>query len=103
MLRPSIGKRWVLWEIISAPPVDVVPKGARAIIAGRFIDRRGKPVNGELDGRMIGLTLPELRAIPQRLCVAGGVAKSKLLALDGGYATIFVTDELTAQALLAGA
>ncbi len=86
-------------------PVDVVPKGARAIIAGRFIDRRGKPVNGELDGRMIGLTLPELRAIPQRLCVAGGVAKVEALrsALDGGYATIFVTDELTAQALLAGA
>lgn len=84
-------------------PSDIVPASAVAIIAGRFIDRRGEPVDGSLDERMIGLTPAEIRAIPQRLCVAGGPSKIDALraALDGGYATIFVTDELTARALVA--
>ena len=83
-------------------PSDVVPKSAVAIIAGRFIDSTGKPVDGKLDARMIGLTPAEIRAIPERLCVAGGASKTAALraALGGGYATIFVTDEPTARAVL---
>ncbi len=83
-------------------PEDVVPKTAVAIIAGHFIDRQGRAVDGTLDARMIGLTPPEIRAIPQRLCVAGGASKTEALraALGGGYATLFVTDEPTARAVL---
>jgi DNA-binding transcriptional regulator LsrR (DeoR family) len=83
-------------------PSDVVPESAVAIIAGRFIDRRGRPVDGSLDARMIGLTPEEVRAIPTRLCVAGGPSKVEALraALAGGYATLFVTDEPTARAVL---
>ncbi len=81
---------------------EVVPASAVALVAGRFIDCRGKALDGKLDDRMIGLTLAEIRAIPQRLCVAGGPAKIEALhaALSGGYATIFVTDEPTARAVL---
>lgn len=77
--------------------------GAVGVLAGRCIGRDGAPVHGELDGRMIGLTLDELRQIPERICVAGGTAKIEAIEamLRGGYATILVTDEDAAGGLLA--
>ncbi len=86
----------------SRAQANVVPATAAAIINGRFIDPLGRAVDGRLDDRMIGLSPDELRAIPQRLCVAGGPGKTEALraALSGGYATILVTDERTARAVL---
>ena len=51
---------------------------------------------------MIGMTLDEIDRIPMRICVSGGVAKAPAIraALQGGHATILVTDELAAQALV---
>jgi len=53
---------------------------------------------------MIGLTLPEIDRIPMRICLAGGAAKASAIraTLDGGHATILITDELAARALVAG-
>lgn len=78
-----------------------VGNGAVAAIIGRLIDAEGRPVAGELDHRMIGITLDELGRIPSRLCVAGGSAKLAAIhaALVGGYATHLVTDVETAAAL----
>ena len=58
---------------------------------------------GDLDSRMIGITLDELKALPNRLCVAGGPEKIQALraALRGGYITHLVTDADAAEALLA--
>ena len=52
--------------------------------------------------RMIGITLEELRALPNRLCVAGGPEKVEALsaALRGGYITHLVTDAAAAASLL---
>lgn len=77
-------------------------KGAVGVIAGRYIDSAGQPVLGPLDDRMIGLTLAEIDKIPMRICVAGGAAKAPALraALEGNHATILVTDELAARALI---
>ena len=60
------------------------------------------PVPGELDARMIGITLGELKAVPVRICVAGGPLKREAIraALRGGYATHFVTDVETADKLV---
>jgi DNA-binding transcriptional regulator LsrR (DeoR family) len=79
-----------------------VRRGAVGVVAGRFIDRDGEPVDGALDARLIGLELPELKRIPDRLCVAGGPQKIIILraALLGGYVTTLVTDERTARALM---
>lgn len=76
--------------------------GAAAVVIGRFIGAGGHPVPGELDCRMVGLTLDELRAVPVRICVAGGNAKRDAIraALAGGYATHFVTDVETASKLV---
>ncbi len=78
-------------------------RGAVGVIIGRFIDAEGCSVCGDLDDRMIGITLEELRAMPNRLCVAGGPGKIKALraALIGGYVQRLVTDAATAEALLA--
>jgi len=72
------------------------------VIAGRYFNAAGLPVHGPLDERMIGLTLDEIDRIPVRICVSGGVAKARAIhaALQGRHATILVTDELAAQALV---
>ncbi len=79
-----------------------VEAGATGAIVGRFIDARGQPVPGELDRRMVGLTLDELRAVPVRIAVAGGVGKLDAIraTLVGGHVTHLVTDADTAGTLL---
>ncbi|MCB8746382.1 sugar-binding transcriptional regulator [Rhodoferax sp. U2-2l] len=88
-------------------PADLQPyvtQGAVGVIAGRYIDSAGQPVLGPLDERMIGLTLPEIDRIPMRICLAGGASKATAIraALDGQHATILITDELAARALVEG-
>jgi dihydroxyacetone kinase-like protein len=77
-------------------------KGAVAVIAGRFLDCAGQPIHDHLDDRMIGLTVEEMDKIPIRICVAGGDSKVAAIraALEGHHATILVTDELAAKALM---
>jgi DNA-binding transcriptional regulator LsrR (DeoR family) len=91
--------------LVSAAEVKpYIKKAAVGVVAGRFIDRDGAPVGGFLDERFIGIALPALKAIPERLCVAGGPQKTTILraALVGGYVTTLVTDERTARTLMAG-
>jgi DNA-binding transcriptional regulator LsrR (DeoR family) len=77
-------------------------RNAIGVVSGRFIDREGKPVLGALDNQMIGLTLYEIAEVPERICVAGGSDKIDAVyaALSGKYATVLVTDEATARALV---
>ena len=77
-------------------------RGAVGVMAGRFIDRDGRPVLGALDEQMIGMSLAEIAKLPERFCVAGGSDKVDAIRamLRGGYATVLVTDEATAQALV---
>jgi DNA-binding transcriptional regulator LsrR (DeoR family) len=87
-------------------PEEAAPylaKGAVAVLAGRFVDARGRAVSGELDDRMIGMTVQEIAKIPERICVAAGHDKSEPIhaLLVGGYVTTLVTDEETARTLLA--
>lgn len=77
-------------------------RGAVGVLAGRFIGSDGAPLLGELDDRMIGMTLDEMTRIPERICVAGGAGKCEAIAamLKGGYATALVTDFEAATGLL---
>ncbi|MFO1057492.1 MAG: sugar-binding transcriptional regulator [Dongiaceae bacterium] len=90
-------------EIASNAAIDgYVAAGAVGVLIGRFIDAAGRPVAGELDRRMVGIALDELKRIPSRLCVAGGLGKLTAIraALKGGYPTHLVTDAETAERLL---
>ncbi|RIY00089.1 MarR family transcriptional regulator [Aureimonas flava] len=71
-------------------------------IAGRFISASGAPVPGPLDGRTIGIELAALRAVPQRIAVAGGPDKVPAIlgALRGGFASVLVTDTQTGWGVL---
>jgi DNA-binding transcriptional regulator LsrR (DeoR family) len=90
-------------EMASGEEIDAyVKRGAVGVLLGRFIDPEGRHMIGDLDSRMIGITLDELKALPNRLCVAGGPEKIQALraALRGGYITHLVTDAQAATALL---
>ena len=77
-------------------------KGAAGVVAGRFIDERGKPVTGPLDDRIIGISLEMLRGIGTRIAVAGGFDKvpALLAALRGGHVNVLITDAATGGGIL---
>jgi len=76
--------------------------GAVGDVGGVHISIDGAAAGGEFNERMVGITGPDLLAIPTRLAVAGGVAKAEAIlgALRGGYANLLVTDSETAENVL---
>ncbi len=103
---------------VGAPPVSREFDGSRVLaarkksaapeafpigdICARYFDVKGRFVEDELSGRIIGIPVESLRRIPKILCVVGGPEKaySLLGALKTGLITILVTDEKTAAAVL---
>ena len=81
---------------------DYVARGATAVICGRFIDASGAPIPGEIDARMIGVTLEQMRGKAMGLLVASGPdrAAPAHAAILGGFATHLATCMDTARALL---
>ncbi|MGA1598079.1 MAG: sugar-binding transcriptional regulator [bacterium] len=77
-------------------------QGAVGTIIGRMLNAEGEQVCTEMDHRMIGLMLEEIRPIPCRLAVAGGIHKLEAIraTLRGGYVTHLVIDFETASALI---
>jgi deoxyribonucleoside regulator len=80
-------------------PSDALPVGD---ICARYFDVKGRFVEDELSGRIIGIPVESLRRIPKVLCIVSGLEKaySLLGALKTGLLTILVTDETTAVAVL---
>lgn len=75
-------------------------KGTVGDICARFFDQLGKevlPATG-----VIGVSLDQLRAIPEVIGIAGGMEKVRAVlgALRGGYIKTLVTDVATARAVL---
>jgi len=78
-------------------------KGAVGDISGSYFDREGHYVPSAVEKRMIGLSLQEILAIPQRIIVAGGDKKIEAIAAAcrAGLVTHLVTDQHAAVGLLA--
>lgn len=90
-------------DVTSHEEIDAYAKdGAVAVLICRFLDHAGTQVVRDLDKRVIGIELDELRRVPSRLCVAGGASKVDAIhaVLTGGYATHLVTDFEAAELLL---
>ena len=88
---------------LKEPAIKIyLEKGAIGTILGRMIDQNGQQIYTEIDDRMIGVTLDEIKNIPCRLAVAGGPQKVEVVraTLNGKYPTHLVTDYETATALL---
>lgn len=80
----------------------IMAAGARAEILGRFADERGAPIATSLDERLIGLSLEDLRRIPEVIVVAAGEEKryAILAALRGRLMSHLFTDADTATWIL---
>ena len=77
-------------------------RGAVGDICLRFFDSQGVPVVTELDERVIGITLEQLRRVDRSVGIAGGRRKRNAIqgALAGGWINVLFTDRFTAARLL---
>ncbi|HHY46782.1 MAG TPA: sugar-binding transcriptional regulator [Firmicutes bacterium] len=81
----------------------LVSAGAVGVICGQFFDLRGKRVNSPADERIIAAPLESFRHARRSIAVAGGSTKAVplLAAIRGGYCNTVITDDKTAQEMLA--
>ncbi len=77
--------------------------GAVGDMLGEWFDAQGRIVSAATSDRRIGIGLEELRDKPNVVGVAGGRHKAEAVlgAIRGGYIKVLVTDENTAEELLA--
>jgi len=101
--RPTPGSVVVQSGILTPGALEALQaRGAIGDIALRFFDADGRPVTHEVDERIIGPTLAQIREIPRVIGVAGGADKVDVIraALRGGLLDVLVTDEDSAVKLL---
>jgi len=80
----------------------LLDKGAVGDIALRFLDKDGNIVQSEINDRVIGISLEELKNIKQVIGLAGGPDKVDIIraALRGKFINHLITDQLTGKKLL---
>ena len=78
-------------------------RGAVGEMVGRFFDQEGRTETLEINQRVIGVELEDLRHIPTVVAVARGLSKAPAIrgALNGRYLNVLVTDDSTARSILA--
>lgn len=81
---------------------ELLHHGVVGNICGNFYNHLGEPILSRADERRIGITIADLKKIPQVVGVAGGEKKFPAIlgALRGKLITTLITDELTAEKLL---
>jgi DNA-binding transcriptional regulator LsrR (DeoR family) len=74
-------------------------------MVGRFYKIDGTMDGIEINKRIIGIELDELRRIPVSMAVARGLPKIEAIygALRGHYVSVLATDDVTARGVLARA
>jgi DNA-binding transcriptional regulator LsrR (DeoR family) len=78
-------------------------KGAVGDVCLRFFDAGGAPIRSEMDERVIGMTLEQLRAVKRTIGIAGARRKYDAIlgALRGRWVNVLITDRVTAEKLVA--
>jgi DNA-binding transcriptional regulator LsrR (DeoR family) len=81
---------------------QVLAAGVRADLCATLIDDRGGVVPSPLDKVGLALNAKQIRRIPERVAIAGGLEKASaiLAALKGNWITTLVTDAGVARRLL---
>lgn len=91
-------------NIFSADELDMLAeKGAVGDILLRFFDANGDPVDTFLNDRVMSMSLEQLSRVDKAIGVAGGMRKYEAIrgALVGKWINILITDQFTAESLLA--
>ena len=81
---------------------EIARQGGVADLCGRAIKSNGSPCQTEVDRKIVGVSLEEIRNCPMTIALAGGIHKksSIIAALKGGYIDVLITDEQTALSLV---
>jgi DNA-binding transcriptional regulator LsrR (DeoR family) len=81
----------------------LLEKGIVGDVLGRYYDRQGRPVSNDLDQRIIGLSIEQLKCIPNVIGIAGGSSKIPAIlgALHSGFLNTMIVDHDTALGVLA--
>ncbi|GAB2477052.1 sugar-binding domain-containing protein [Promicromonospora xylanilytica] len=93
-------------SILPLLPPDLVRRtaaaGAAAVVSGRVMDDEGRPLDVGVDGRIVGLTLAQLRSVPNIIgtCVGAHRADAVRSAVRSGLVDVLIVDESLAAALL---
>ena len=76
--------------------------GAVGDICSRFFDEDGKACNLDINERIVGITLDDLKKIKKVIAIAGGKNKVKSIrgVLNGRYVDVLITDLYVAYCLL---
>jgi DNA-binding transcriptional regulator LsrR (DeoR family) len=77
-------------------------KGAVGDIALRYFDKNGDMLDLQVNERIVGISIDQVKKIPQVIAIAGGEVKLEAIhaALKGRLCNILVTDQKTAEKLL---
>ncbi len=89
--------------ILSADKMAVYrQKGAAGVICGRLIDKKGRPIFDDVEERMIGVSLDQMRDKEMALLVAAGPDRAgpAQAAIEGGFVTHLATSTAVAKDLL---
>jgi dihydroxyacetone kinase len=97
------GGLWKAGFLNHSDEVRLKKAGAIGAIGGHFYDCQGRMCSNGVEGRIIGLTLDELKRVRHKIGVAMGPEKSHAIlgALRGGLLNALITEEETAQGILA--
>jgi DNA-binding transcriptional regulator LsrR (DeoR family) len=90
-------------SIITRAELDgLLRRGAVGDIALRYYDNSGECIESDINDRIIGMTLAQLKQVPRIVGVSGGPQKVAAIAaaLRGKLVNVLVTDSVTAQKLL---
>jgi DNA-binding transcriptional regulator LsrR (DeoR family) len=90
-------------SIISRAELDeLLRKGTVGDIALRYYDADGECIESEINDRIIGMTLEQIKQVPRVVGVSGGPQKVDAIraALRGRLINVLITDSVTAGKLL---
>lgn len=99
---PSINSVLIQAKYFSQEELRIIQSSAVGDICSRFIDHKGDVFYKDLNNRTIGIDLSELEKKEKSILVAGGPNRVDAIygAIQGGYASILITDKITADLLL---
>ena len=80
----------------------LMEKGAVGDICLRYFDENGNSIQSDVDDRVIGITLKELKKIDRVVGITGGPQKEKVIraALIGKLINVLITDQQCAKKLI---
>lgn len=81
---------------------DLKARGVVADVCGVPINADGIPVDADVTSRVVGISLDELRRVPEVVVLAGGASKHDAIdaVLRTGIVSTLVTDDLAANLLI---